>query len=62
MQTGIAYHLYHCTDPVLLVTGQFSVGACFGREKGACDRAPEASADLSDFPPQPYTVIVMMRG
>ena len=31
------YHLYHCTDPGLLVTGQFSVGAFLGREKGACD-------------------------
>jgi len=45
-------YLYHCTDFVLLVTGQVSVSACFGREKGACDRAPEASADLSDFLPE----------
>ena len=49
MQTGMTYRLYHCTNLVLLVTGQFSVGACFGREKGAYDRAPKASADLSDF-------------
>ena len=27
--------------------------ACFGREKGACDLAPEASADLSDFRTSP---------
>jgi hypothetical protein len=29
--------------------------ACFGREKGACDLAPEASADLSDFRTSPLT-------
>ncbi len=49
IKTGKFADLYHCTDLGLLVTVQFSVGACFGREKGACDLAPEASADLSDF-------------
>jgi len=51
MQTGKVYRLYHCADIGLLVTVQVSIGACFGREKGACDRAPEASADLSDVFP-----------
>jgi hypothetical protein len=50
------FHLYHCTNLVLLVTVQISVGACFGREKGACDLAPEASADLSDFQTSPLAL------
>ena len=56
------YHLYHSADLVLLVTGQISVGAYFGREKGACDRAPEASADLSDFQTSPLPPLLEGEG
>ena len=55
--TGVTYRLYHYFDLVLLVTGQVSVNACSGREKGACDRAPEASADLSDFQTSPAPTV-----
>ncbi len=48
----------HCVGLVPPVTSRFSArascpgpDACFGRERGACDRAPKASADRSDFFP-----------
>ena len=62
MQTGMTCHLYHCADLVLSVTGQISVSACFGREKGAYDRAPEASADLSDFRTSPLAPLLKGEG
>ena len=62
MQTGIAYDLYHCADLVLLVAGQVSVYAYFGREKGACDLAPEASADQSDFQTSPLAPLLEGEG
>jgi len=40
---------YHTANLVPPVTRWISVMAIFGREKEACDMAPEASADRSDF-------------
>ncbi len=47
---AINIELDHCNDFVWAVASHFSAATSFGREKGACDRAPEASADRSIFP------------
>jgi len=67
-------HLYHCACLVPHVATRLSAagsrvflnpvapGACFGREKGACDQAPEASADRSDFLPGPAGISAPLAG
>lgn len=62
MQVSKYADIYHCTSFVPPVTGRISALAYFGREKGACDRAPEASADQSDFSPVKTRVSAPLAG